>query len=94
MGFEDLKSSNIKEKYLSKADAEGYISVGAFATGELRRQGKSVAALIDGEAGTEPETFLGKGLRYKGESGNYSDMKIHVDDLEEFIRRVKKHFGE
>lgn len=80
-----------KNKYLPQTDNDGYVSVGAFATGELRRQTKSIAGLLDGEEGSEPDYFLGKGLRYKGNSGNYSDMKIHIDDLEEFINRVKKH---
>ncbi len=70
------------------------MSISEFATQELKRQSKSIAGLIDGEEGTEPDLFLGKGLRYKGSAGNYSDMKIHIDDLEEFIKRVKEYFGE
>ena len=85
---------SLKNKYLSRVDNEGYVSVSAFATTEIKRQTKSVAGLIDGEEGSEPDYFLGECLRYKGSSGNYSNMKIHVDDLEEFINRVKKHYGE
>jgi hypothetical protein len=84
--------SNLKEKYLSKVDSEGYLSVASFAVAELGRQSKSVASLLDGEEGTSPEYNLGEGLRYKGASGNYSDMKIHIDDLENFIERVKNHY--
>ena len=82
----------IREKYLSKADENGFISIGDFATQELRRQSKSVAALLDGEEGTSPESNLGDGLRYTGTSGNYSSMRIHIDDLEAFITRVTTYF--
>lgn len=89
-GFNKIPS--IKEKYISKADPEGYLPIGIFATQELSRQSKSIAGLLDGEDGTSPEYNLGEGLRYKGTSGNYSDMKIHIDDLETFIDRVKTHY--
>ncbi len=91
---ESAPKLNLAEKYASKVDAEGFLSIGSFATQELKRQSKSVAALLDGEEGTSPEYNLGDGLRYKGSSGNYSDMKIHIEDLDEFVRRVRNHFGE
>lgn len=84
----------LNEKYRAKADAEGYIGVGDFATTELHRQGKSVAGLLDGDEGQAPEYNLGEGLRLKGNSGNYSDMKLHIDDLEIFVQRVKGYFGQ
>ena len=62
-------------------------------TQELKRQSKSVASFLDGEEGTEPDINLGNGIRFKGSSGNYSDMKVHVDDLEEFIKRVRDYYG-
>jgi hypothetical protein len=84
--------NDFKNKYLEQADNEGYVAIGAFAVSELKRQAKNVASLLDGEEGTEQDYFLGENLRYKGNSGNYSDMKIHIDDLDEFIKRVKKHY--
>jgi len=86
------KELSIKEKYSSKIDEEGYISVSDFSNKELGRQTKNIASLLDGEEGTIPDYNLGEGLRYKGSSGNYTDMKIHIDDLEEFIKRVKNHY--
>jgi hypothetical protein len=83
---------NLKEKYVSKIDSEGYISVSSFANKELGRQAKNIASLLDGEEGTSPEYNLGNGLRYKGSSGNYADMKIHIDDLETFIERAENHY--
>ncbi len=92
--MENLKPTyiNIKEKYLDKIDSDGFLRIGEFANQELKRQSKSVAGLVDGEEGTNPEIFFGRGLRYKGSAGNYPDMKIHIDDLEEFIKRVKEYF--
>lgn len=84
---------SVKEKYLSKIDKEGFVCVGDFSTQELQRQSKSVASFLDGEEGTEPDINLGKGIRFKGSSGNYSDMKVHINDLEEFIKRVKNYYN-
>ncbi len=83
---------SIKEKYINKADENGFVRVGDFATQELKRQSQSVASLLDGEEGLSPEYNLGEGIRYLGASGNYSDMKVHIDDLEEFIKRVRNHY--
>ena len=85
---------SVREKYLSKVDKDGFVYVGDFSTQELRRQSKSVAAFLDGEEGAEPGTNLGNGIRFKGSSGNYSDMKVHIDDLEEFIERVRNYYGD
>jgi hypothetical protein len=92
--FEKNESLSFKDKYRAKADENGFISVGDFATTELRRQAKSIASFLDGDEGTNPEADLGGGLNFKGKSGNYSDMKIHIDDLDEFIKRVRNFYGE
>lgn len=81
----------LAEKYRSKADSEGFIFIGDFATQELKRQAKSVAGLADGDGGDCEN--LGEGLKIKGDSGNYSNMKIHIDDLDIFVSKVKEHFG-
>ena len=85
---------SIKQKLTPKTDKEGFIFIGDFATQELKRQSKSVASFLDGEEGLEPEINFGTGLKFKGTSGNYSDMKIHIDDLEEFIKRVRNYYGD
>lgn len=85
---------SLREKFLSKTDKEGFISLGDFSTQELKRQSKSIASFLDGDEGTNPDINLGKGIRFKGTSGNYSDMKVHVDDLEIFIKRVKEYYGD
>ncbi len=91
MNFEQSPQT-LKEKYLSKADADGYLGIGYFSRQELQRQSKSVAAFLDGDEGTNLDIHLGADLRFRGSSGNYSDMKIHIDDLEEFIKRVRDFY--
>lgn len=90
--FNQAPAPSLKEKYLSKVDKDGFLYIGDFATQELQRQGKNIASLLDGDEGSAPEYNFGEGLKYKGSSGNYSDMKIHIDDLETFIGRVKEHY--
>lgn len=93
-GFERKNNNeSLKNKYAPQADSDGYLLTALFAIQELRRQNKSVASLLDGDEGTG-DYNLGKGIRFKGSSGNYSEMKIHIDDLDEFVRRVKEHYGE
>lgn len=91
-GSEEIKP--LKNKYKAKADSDGYLYVGEFATQELRRQAKSIAAFLDGDEGTNVDVNLGEDLRFTGKSGNYHDMKIHIDDLDEFVGRVKNYYGE
>jgi hypothetical protein len=83
--------STLRQKYASKLDAEGFLPVTDFADGELHGQSKVVARLLDGFAGTKSEDNLGMGLRVIGNSGNYDTMKIHIDDLAEFLKRVREH---
>lgn len=92
--YEQLNSPELlKNKYVSHADSDGYVFTAAFATRELKRQNKSIASLLDGDEGMG-DYNLGNGIRFKGSSGNYSEMKIHIDDLDEFVKRVKEHYGE
>jgi len=84
-----IKQSTIKDQYLSRIDSEGYLRLGEISRSEFGgRQIKNIASLLDGSE----ETNLGEELRYKGDSGNYSDMKIHIDDLEFLIERVKEFY--
>ena len=93
--METLKNDQekpLKEKYQLKADAEGYLKLSDFREELNGRQIKNIASLLDGEEGTSPDYDLGRGLNFKGKSGNYSDMKIHIDSLDEFIGRVNNHY--
>lgn len=76
------------------ADENGYVSVSEFSWNELKRQTKSIASFLDGDEGLSPEYDLGQGIEFVGSSGHYDQMKVHINDLEEFINRVKKHYGQ
>jgi uncharacterized Fe-S cluster-containing protein len=84
-----FKQPTIKEKYFSKVDKKGFLRLGEIYRSEFGgRQIQYIARLLDGSEGIN----LGEGLRYEGNSGNYSDMKINIDDLEIFIEKVKEHY--
>jgi hypothetical protein len=92
--FEQINNRELlKKKYASQADSDGYVFTSTFAMQELKRQNKNVASFLDGDEGTGEYNF-GEGIRFKGSSGNYSDMKIHIGDLDEFVKRVKEHYRE
>ncbi len=84
--------SSFKEKYKSFADQEGYLDLSQLRQEFGGRQIKNIASLLDGEGGLSPEYNLGEGLDFKGDSGNYSSMKINVDSIDEFIQRVNNHY--
>jgi hypothetical protein len=79
----------IRARYLLKADAKGFVRLGDIERRDFgNRQAKNVASLLDGTEGIN----LGEELKYQGESGNYSDMKIHIDDIEVFVERIKNYY--
>jgi len=87
---QSINQPTLKEKYLSRVDSEGYLRLGEISRSEFGgRQIQYIARLLDGSEGAN----LGEGLRYKGNSGNYSDMKINIDDLESFLEKVKMHYN-
>ncbi|MEK7195368.1 MAG: hypothetical protein AAB655_01595 [Patescibacteria group bacterium] len=92
--LEGGQSAPLRERYLDRADEEGYVYIREFAGPELNAQTKTLAGLADGEEGTNEDLNLGEGLRFLGSSGNYPDMKIHIDDLENFVERVRNHLKE
>ncbi len=85
-------NQNLKEKYKSKTDANGYLRISDFRNELNGRQVKNIASLLDGEEGLKPEYNLGQDLNYIGSSGDYVDMKIHIDSLDEFIKRINNHY--
>ena len=98
MNFENIPNNenSLKEKYRDRADQDGFLSVGVFSTTELGKQSKSIAAFLDGDGGTNDEINFGRDfdIKYTGNSGNYSNMKIHIDDLDKFVEEIKKYYGD
>lgn len=93
-GLENKPEKSIREKYQSVADEEGYVSISEFCWAELSKQSKTIASFLDGDEGLSPEYDFGQGIDFLGSSGNYDRMKVHINDLETFIKRVKEHYGE
>ena len=93
---ESQSKPNYREMFKGKIDSEGFLQIGHFSTQLLGRQSKSVAAFLDGDEGTNLEINFGEkySIKYKGNSGNYDTMSIHIDDLEKFINAVRDYYGE
>ena len=41
--------------------------------------------------GLSPHPYLGEGIRINGSIALYHSFKIHSDDVDEFVRRVKEY---
>jgi len=87
-----------KEKYIKtrdlgvKMDDKDFVNFGdVVARGKFGMQCQYVSRYVDGVI--PGWANLGKGLRFQGSAANYHSLKIHKDDVEEFVRRVKKHWA-
>lgn len=80
-----------KEKLLGKyeVDSDGYVDFGDVGRGELGLQSQYSSRYISGL--DRPK--LAEGLKVKGNPDDYHFLKIHKDDVDEFVRRVKAHRG-
>lgn len=95
-----MEGIQLPEKYLGKyeVDKDGFIKLSDISRGLLGRQTQYISRLIDG---TDPEyPNLGESLKLsnvfkegKG-TGNYYDYKIHKDDVEELVKRIKEYYKE
>lgn len=99
MSFENATNNEsfpLREKYQTMADKYNFLSISAFSITELGRQAKNIASFLDGDGNTNDDTNFGRDLniKYIGDSGNYSDMKIHIDDLDSFVKAVKDYYGD
>lgn len=71
------------------ADSEGFTSLGEVARVRLGEQCQYVARYV---AGTDRVPALGEGLRITGTVADYHGMRIHRDDVDEFVARVRAHW--
>ena len=65
-----------------------FVNFGDISRSRLGQQCQYGVRYIKGEHGFP---CFGTGLRFKGETSDYHSMQIHVDDIEEFVRRVQSH---
>lgn len=70
-------------------DQDGYVEFGDIARGEMDMQSQYASRYVDGSMSGYPS--LGEGLRFKGDTDNYHLMKIHHEDVGEFLKRFRKH---
>ena len=70
-------------------DDKDFVNFGDMCRSRLHQQCQYGSRYVDGRIPGYPN--LGKGLRFKGESSEYYSIKIHKDDVEEFIKRVEQY---
>lgn len=73
-----------------EVDADGYLNFGDISRGELGMQSQYGSRFVSGF--DRPK--LSEGLRFLGDPNDYHELRIHKDDAEEFIRRVREQRSE
>jgi hypothetical protein len=90
--FEQPKNIiNIEGKDL-QCDSEGFVRFGDVALYLLNEQTQYASYYISGKI--RGYANLGDGLRFSGRYTDYHTVKIHKDDIEEFIRRWRERSKE
>lgn len=69
----------------------GYAMFGDVARKQIGQQSQYASRYIDGTLEGYPA--LGEGLRFKGDPKSYHSVRIHRDDIPEFVRRYREHTG-
>ena len=72
-----------------ETDNNGFVVFGNVAREVLNQQAQYASRYINGSKGEYPN--LGEGLRFEGDPEDYHDVKIHNEDVEEFVKRVKEY---
>jgi hypothetical protein len=84
--YEKNNGIKLSEKYT--ADEDGFVMFGDVSRGELKKQTQYGSRYVNGFQGEYPN--LGEGLRFDGDPDNYHSLKIHKDDIEEFVKRFNE----
>ncbi len=76
---------------MSKTSPQGFVSFGDAAR-KVGIQSQYASRYVAGDSdhancGSDPA--LGRVLRFVGDPGDYHDLLIHADDVDEFVTRVK-----
>lgn len=66
-----------------------FVNFGDVAVDRCGEQCQYVSRYVDGRISGYPA--LGEGLRFEGDPKDYHDLKIHRDDVSEFVRRYKDY---
>jgi len=78
----------IEEKQFNYDD-QGFVEFGSVAMSLLEQQAQYASRYADDLDNDYPN--LGEGLNIKGGCDNYRDMKIHKDDIVEFVKKVREY---
>ena len=78
--------------YKKCLDALIYVNFGDVSRKRLGLQCQHGSRYVDGAI--DGWENLGKGLRFKGKASDYHSLKIHKDDVEEFVRRYKEYLNQ
>ena len=88
--YMESKRSSPDLAAMFKTDENGYVSFGDLSRRILKKQGQyGVRYAFEDAEGDYPN--LGEGLRIIGDPGNYCDVKIHKDDIHEFVDRYNNY---
>jgi hypothetical protein len=70
------------------ANMDDFVSFGDVARDQIGEQCQYISRYVNGQPG---RPNLGEGLRIAGDPFDYHFLKIHKDDVAEFVDRVKQH---
>jgi hypothetical protein len=74
----------------AKPDKNGFVSFGSVAGVRCNKDTQYCVCFVDVRFCPQyPD--LGKGLKFSGDMGQYHELRIHIDDVDEFVRRYRKY---
>lgn len=85
----EFKEKSLEQKPTFEADKEGFVNFGEVSRRLLGKQAQYGSRYVDGAFGEYPK--LGEDLRIKGNSDDYHNLRIHQDDIDEFVKRYKNY---
>ena len=77
-----------------EVDSDGYVSLGDVCRDLMGRQAQYGCPYFDPITAAKRDLpYLGEGLRIKGDCQFYHEMRIHLDDIEEAVKRHNNRFS-
>lgn len=94
--FEKPTELDIKKEIETfEVDEQGYVEFGFVSRRFCGQQSQYASRYVDAFGGhpkfKDEYPSLGEGLRILGNSDDYHSMKIHKDDIEEFVRKYNEY---
>ena len=87
--FKYINEDGQEKEKIFETDENGYVDFGDVSRALLGQQSQYVSRYVDGILEGYPK--LGEGLHVEGNSEDYHSMKIHKDDVTEFVGRYKDY---